>query len=51
MGDIQQYQKASRYRPAWASHMNELSLVLEGTDEVIPSVTYQRQKKAYSFKA
>lgn len=51
MGDIQQYQTASRYRPAWASHMSELSLVMEGTDEVIPSVTYQRQKKAYSFKS
>lgn len=45
MGDIQQHQKACRYRPAWASHMSELSLVLEGTDEVIPSVTYQRKKK------
>lgn len=44
MGDKQQYQKASRYRSAWTSHMSELSLVLQGTDEVIPSVTYQRKK-------
>lgn len=39
MGDIQQYQKASRHRAAWVSHMSELPSVLEGPDEVIPSVT------------
>lgn len=51
MGDIQQYQRASRNRPAWASHMSELSLVLEQTDEVIPSVTYQRGKKKNQKKS
>lgn len=45
MGDIQQNHKPFRYRPAWASHISELSLVLEETDEVIPSITYKKKKK------